>query len=564
MPSRADAPQVRNGADRRAGRHRHGWIAAADGAALPPIWRGARRRLLVLLVLAGFAQALSAGVGAHVLHRVLRAGGQSTGLFWLLVLAAVAMGLLKAAERIVVERLSQHYVHELRLGLVEHALSGQARSSVGVTVARATNDLSAVKNWVAMGIAPVAVGVPVIAGTAVVLAMLYPALVIAIVVPMALLAVAVYVLTPPTFASSRAVRRARGRLSGQLADTVLAAAAVRSGGGLPRELRRLEGLSRRLVDAAIARARYAGALRGCAAATVGLVTAFLVGIGVLVGLPSATLVAALTVVGFVATPIHDLGRVAEYRQAYRAARRAIGPALPAPGVACERPVARVPPLPSSSPGLVRIDGLDVDGRPVPTLQALPGDRVVVDCGERARTSRALANVVGLVPAGALQVQVDGTDLSTADHRRLRALVGYAAQGLVLGRGTISRTVRYRAPDSPAADAYAVLQQVGLGPRIAALPDGIATVLRSGGDPLTVPERARLQLARALLGTPPLLVLDHLDDELGDDGRAVLRRVLRAYPGVVLIASERAAELVDVTARWGGGAWSRPTLRLAYP
>ena len=47
------------------------------------------------------------------------------------------------------------------------------------------------------------------------------------------------------------------------------------------------------------------------------------------------------------------------------------------------------------------------------------------------------------------------------------------------------------------------------------------MLAHGGEPLTIPERARLTLARALFATPALLVFDHLDADLGRDGRATI-------------------------------------------
>jgi ABC-type protease/lipase transport system fused ATPase/permease subunit len=84
--------------------------------------------------------------------------------------------------------------------------------------------------------------------------------------------------------------------------------------------------------------------------------------------------------------------------------------------------------------------------------------------------------------------------------------------------------------------------------MAALPRGRQTVLRQGGQPLTLPERARVQLGRALLNTPPLLILDHLDDDLGAEGRATLGKILGGYEGVVVIASDH-PDVVAPTQMW---------------
>jgi ABC-type protease/lipase transport system fused ATPase/permease subunit len=85
--------------------------------------------------------------------------------------------------------------------------------------------------------------------------------------------------------------------------------------------------------------------------------------------------------------------------------------------------------------------------------------------------------------------------------------------------------------------------------VAGLPKGERTVLRRGGEPLTVSDRARLQLARATLGDPPLLLLNHIDSDLGPEGCETLAAILRSYPGVVIIASDHPEPLVPQHKVW---------------
>lgn len=82
-----------------------------------------------------------------------------------------------------------------------------------------------------------------------------------------------------------------------------------------------------------------------------------------------------------------------------------------------------------------------------------------------------------------------------------------------------------------------------------LPDGAATRIRHGGEPLATADRARVQLVRAMLGSPPLLVLDRIDNDLGADGIRLLRSLLADYPGVVVIASDTADSIVEPTQFW---------------
>jgi ABC-type multidrug transport system fused ATPase/permease subunit len=519
---------------------------------LPPLWSGCRRRYLTLLILAGFGQATAAGVSAKLFSSALApSGARSRGvLFAVLLAAAATFGLLRMAERVLAERLSQDYVHEIRLGLIRRNLIDGKVKSLGIAVARTTNDLTSVKNWVSQGVAPLAVGIPLIVGVGTALMLLDPLLAVGLVLPVAALLVVMRALAPHAYQRTRRVRRVRGRLSSQVADTILSAASIRSAGGSERELNRIDLHSRGLVSASIERAKVAGAMRGAAAATSGIATAMVIGAGLLAGLPTHTIAGALTIVGFLATPIHDLGRVVEYRQTYLAARRIIGPAIDLAGIH-EVPRAELTAVPSGSAGGTVIAAFIElsDGTRMPQLATQAGARVVLDAGSARLTSEVLEHFAGLRPGHCAAIVVGGKELSVTAPKDHRRLVGYASQGMMLVRGTVSRTVRYRCPDTAAEEVTRLLQAVELAERVDELDKGPETVLVDGGEPLTISERARLLLARAILDDPPLLVFDHLDADLGKDGRSTMRGLLATYPGVVILASDEPDEIVTPTHLW---------------
>ena len=86
-----------------------------------------------------------------------------------------------------------------------------------------------------------------------------------------------------------------------------------------------------------------------------------------------------------------------------------------------------------------------------------------------------------------------------------------------------------------AELVEAARATGFDEVVAGLPQGWDTLVGSGGVGLSVGQRQRLALTRALCSTAPLVVMDeptaHLDDKRADtagtSGRGLNRRVCRA-------------------------------------
>ncbi|MGI5283128.1 ABC transporter transmembrane domain-containing protein [Nonomuraea polychroma] len=517
-------------------------------------------RLLVRARLRPFAALVGTGVG-HAGLAALTAAAMpvllTPGPVWIRVSAALgllggalALGWLRQVERVQAERLGQDYVQEIRTRLVAGALSGRG-PSLGVTITRASNDLNSVRNWIALGIAPLAVAVPVVLGTMAALWALAPVLVVPVVITLGALVLALLCLAPATYARSREVRRRRGRLAGHLADTLAAADAIRAAGGVNRETRTVTDLGERVRTAAVDRAEAAGWVRGAAVACS---SAALVGVavsGVLAGSDTTTVATALTVVGILGGSISDLGRVVEYRQSYRAARRVLEPALAGatPSGGALSAEAQEPAHRHGEDGL-RVIGLHVDGVPVPDL-AVPAVSRVHVVGSADRVRAVLRVLGGLERPAQGTVRLAGRDLAEIPPEERRRLVGLAAPELALERGTVARAVRYRDPSltDPVEPALAA---VGLAARTSELPKGPRTRLRAGGEPLNPADRALLHLARATWGSPSLVLVDQVDRHVDAARRRYVRERLAACAAVVVAAADDPWTLGAAPVRWDVG------------
>jgi len=530
-------------------------------ARLPKLLVGPRRRLMALLAGTSAALAALSGTSAYLMAHLLKTDNQGRILAIVALLAvAGGIGIGRRAERVLAEKLGQHYVQELRAGLMAAYLAQGTGPSPGITIARVTNDLASVRNWITMGITPLIVGGPLVGGTVIALWFLSPPLALAVVVPSCLLTVILAALSGPAYRRSRVLRTKRGRLAAQVSDTVAAATTIRAAAGERREVQQIARLGGEVAAAAIERAKIGGCIRG-SATFCGAVTGLSVAAtGSWLSVHTATIAAALSVVGLLATHVNDFGRVAEYRQTFNAAKRIIGPAL-IPGIPAqpgeERPLicsadqdpeqARAA---DPTHGLVRVCGLQsISNQPLPDLSAKPGDRIVLKSSEPGEATEIFEMLLTLRANPRPSIWVDGHNLRSEPGSERRRLAGYAVKGAFIERGTIARAVRYRRPDLAPELTAEALARVGLAGRVARLPRAEHTVLKRGGEPLTVAERARLQVARAVFGDPPMLLLNHIDFDLGAEGRSVLAQVLRHYPGVAIMASDHPELLVPEYTVW---------------
>lgn len=546
---------------------------------MPTVWRGRRRWLLVLLLLLGVFQAAMALVmaftvdallgGPAELNQALRSGTAPDGraldpaviaelgtfVPWpqlsLLAGAVLSLGAARWAERVVAEDLGQDYVYEQRRRLIGSALAGAGNPSLGVTITRASNDLTAVRNWISQGLVPLVTAVPLIAVVVTVLTLSTPLVGAAVGAPILLLVLILPPLAQATFERARHLRRRRGRMSARIADTVQAGESIQAAGGVKRELNALDRDSGRVVGAAVARARVTGLVRTLAITAAALSTASVVTLGALGFVDPAGVASALTLVGVMAAPLGELGRVVEYRQNYKAARRIQAPLLNQADRLQEderlreqawKEVPRQREV-TGRHGL-RIARMSVDGQRAPLLSARAGDRVLIHSHDPGRIQPFLAALLsgqntpgpegGEVPD--LVMMVDGYDYTKAPGRQRRRLLGHASARIPLERGSVSRSITYRHPSADDEQMLRALDRVGLVQTVEALPNGTSTRLKNGGQPLTSSQRARLKLGRALMDDPPLLVLDGIDADLDQDGVALLREELNEYPGVVLFTS----------------------------
>ncbi len=182
-------------------------------------------------------------------------------------------------------------------------------------------------------------------------------------------------------------------------------------------------------------------------------------------------------------------------------------------------------LPAAGVGRLGVDNLTVFGPNGAILRAVsfevsPGEVVAVIGPSAAGKSTLCRSIVGLARPNAGTIRLDGIEIGHFDPERLGQSIGYLPQDVGLFAGTIRENIARlgHASDEMVIEAARLAHAHDM---ISQMPDGYDTVIGDRGAGLSAGQRQRIGLARAVLGAPPLVVLDEPNANLDTAGEAAL-------------------------------------------
>ena len=388
--------------------------------------------------------------------------------------AGLAIGTFQYFERILAEKVGQHYAASLRIRLFKHMARVSARDVAarrnGSLALRFVGDLTAVRGWVSMGLARMISALIVLPAATGVLFYMNPEIGMAASAPVVIGLGVSAVLGPRLGPVHKRLRARRARLAADMSERIPHAPELRLMGRIQTETRGLKQKTDNLISAALERARGAALLRAIPDVVSGIAAASVFWIALQRGLPAADAAGSLAAVGLMIQPMRNLTGVWDRHRAWRNAREKCAALLEMPKLNTARTA-------------------DVALRDAPP----------------ALTARERRRTIALI----------GT--------RSPILKGSLRRALIMG-------VQTRPEDSEIlarADAF------GLGRVIARL-GGLDGRVSEGGRNLSAGEIRRVLLTRAALSKLRLMLLDEPDDALDQDGPELVRALVQGCSATTLL------------------------------
>ncbi len=124
-----------------------------------------------------------------------------------------------------------------------------------------------------------------------------------------------------------------------------------------------------------------------------------------------------------------------------------------------------------------------------------------------------------------RITVDGRDLRDVTLASLRGQIGLVTQETILFDDTARNNIAYGCTDVPLERVVEVARAAQAHEFIERLPQGYDTVLGESGSRLSMGQRQRITIARALLKNPPILILDEATSALDAESETLVQQAL---------------------------------------
>jgi len=178
------------------------------------------------------------------------------------------------------------------------------------------------------------------------------------------------------------------------------------------------------------------------------------------------------------------------------------------------------------------------------LQMMQGETIGIIGG----TGSGKSTMINLIPrfydVTNGRILIDGVDVRDYSFAQLRGQIGLVPQQAVLFSGTVESNLRWGKKDATREDLDKALEIAQARKFVLDMPAGIESPVNQGGKNFSGGQKQRLTIARALVGSPQILILDDSASALDFATDAALRKSIQSKTTgmTVLMVSQRASTI----------------------
>lgn len=469
----------------------------------------------------------------------------------IMILALSAFsGIFLFLKRWVLIGASRLVEYDLRQDFFAHlqklSLSFYGRHRTGDLMARASNDLNAVRDVIGPGLMYGMTTLTTVAVSLVLMLRIDPILAAATLVPFPLMAVVVSRFAQEVHRRSVKVQDQYGVLSNAAQENIAGIRVVQGYCQEEAEGEHFARENRAYMDRSLDLIRFRALFQGSIAFLLGGGSLLLLWIGgmrvIKGGVTLGELVAFTAYLSQLTWPFIAVGWVISLVQRGEAAMQRVQRILDSAPEIRSGPHA----LPEPVRGEIRFEGVSFrygDGAEVLSTIDLvvPAGTVLAITGRTGSGKSTLLNLLPrLYDPSSGRVLLDGVDLRELDLGDLRRSIGMVPQEPFLFSDTIAENIRFGRSDAPLEEVLRAAHRARLENDLAGFQQGIETRVGERGVTLSGGQRQRTALARALLKDPPVLLLDDPLSAVDKSTEEELLRTLRevAAGRTMLIVAHR--------------------------
>ncbi|MBI5261475.1 MAG: ABC transporter ATP-binding protein [Bradyrhizobium sp.] len=160
-----------------------------------------------------------------------------------------------------------------------------------------------------------------------------------------------------------------------------------------------------------------------------------------------------------------------------------------------------------------------------TLHAAPGETIAIVGPSGSGKTTLMALLMRFYDPLEGRIIIDGRDLRSIKQSSLRRNIGVVLQDPLLFNDTIKSNIAYGRPEATNQEIEAAAKAANAHEFIMRLPDGYDTKVGERGALLSVGERQRITIARALLKNPPILILDEATSALDAESEEAVQTAI---------------------------------------